>query len=190
MVLTAMILVRSAARPAQTGDGAGDASEQGRIWVTLEIEHRLNEYLPGWERRKDPSVASSEDLLWYYFSGDVRIGLDDAVISSSVGSVPALHFAGSTLEACRRLVAGQAYEYAFTEVDEVIFFERSDDGSVTISSTLDSVLIAVGYGAFVDSVKAFVLSEVAMLTHRHPGLGAHVIVQKLLHEVQSINELG
>jgi hypothetical protein len=50
-------------------------------------------------------------LLWYYFPGDVEIIADGVALTSTVGSVPAIHFVAALIGAREALAAGYGSHY-------------------------------------------------------------------------------
>lgn len=141
--------------------------------------------LAGWEQRRPPGQASSADLLWYYFPGDIEIRSGGAALASVEGSIPALHFVAAMIAARGTLTSGEnlGYSYHFTEVDQCISFRRNGD-EVHVECNFAEDILRVSFSEFSREVGLFAKREIQNLEHDYPDISVHPLVQDLLSNVK------
>jgi len=154
--------------------------------MVIQIRHRREVQLPptGWEYRSDPGQASSAELLWSFFPGNIEMRVDETEIVSPVASVPALHFAVAVVQAMDVLVlsSNSSYVYNFTEADERITF-RDSDKRVYITCSYSESELTVSTDEFSHGVAAFIQRVIRDLGCEYPSLRGHSIVRNLLQKV-------
>lgn len=161
--------------------------------MSLKINH-WREVRPdpiGWEQHHAPDQASNAELLWHFFPGDVEIRSRGMVLSSKVGSVPALHFVAAMIGTRDALTLGinSRYLYSFTEADQCIHFQRGDDG-VRIECNFSANVLAVPFDEFSREVGFFVRREIEYLGCEYPALLAHPLVHDLLRKCGDEKDAG
>jgi hypothetical protein len=150
--------------------------------VSLEVTFRpeISAVAVGWERRKSPVKASSQDLLISFFPGDIEIRSQDATFTSNGSWVPLLNFIAGVLQVRDLLSVGGSpeYLYVFTEVSHEINFRRDED-DVIIESTLAPGTIVVGFDELAATVCDFARREIERVDVEFPGMLGHPLVQDL-----------
>ena len=143
----------------------------------------------GWEHRRPPEQASNADLLWYFFPGDLEIVADGAALTSTVGSVPALHFVAAMIEARNTMGLGvnARYSYSFTEADQCINFERGDH-TVRIECDFSPIVLTVPFDEFSREVCFFARRYIQALGREFPALLVHPLVYDLLRRCEGEGE--
>ncbi|MFI6100256.1 hypothetical protein ACIA8G_32320 [Lentzea sp. NPDC051213] len=153
--------------------------------MSLKINHLRESLLDpiGWEHHRAPDQASDADLLWYFFPGDIEVVSDDAVLTSDVGSVPALHFVAAMIGARDALAVGDnpRYTYDFTEVDHCIIFQKVGD-DVSIESNFSAKVLTAPLDQFSRGVCNFVRREIEDLIRLYPALSVRPLVNDLLRK--------
>ncbi|WP_133981550.1 hypothetical protein [Kribbella voronezhensis] len=152
--------------------------------MSLEIKH-WREAPPnrvGWEHRRAPAQASSADLLWYFFPGDVEVAYGGAALASRGASVPALHFVAGIIGARDTLAAGDdaRYTYSFTEADQWIDFWA--DKKVHIECNFSDSVLTIPLEEFSREVCDFARREIDDLVLEYPALLMHPLVRDLLRK--------
>ncbi len=139
--------------------------------------------LLGWETSRDCSTATRQELLWYFFSGDVGIITDEIEFRSQFGMVPALNFGLALLAAIDDLSRDKAsFVYTFTECDEWISFTR--EGELTrIKCSFAPGEAVVPYVEYVHSSRAFVRQLVDDLGMQYPSLMGHTIISEISKKI-------
>ncbi|MBL7500657.1 hypothetical protein I6A84_32020 [Frankia sp. CNm7] len=150
--------------------------------MSLEINHRrsASSGTVGWERFGTPDQATSAELLWYFFPGDVEILSHGTSLASEVGSVPALHFVAAMVGARDELASGTGsrYSYDFTEADQSISFQRRG-GDVRIETSFSTNVLTIPLDEFSSGVRLFARREIEDLGREYPALLAHPLMLDL-----------
>jgi hypothetical protein len=124
-------------------------------------------------------------LLWYFFPGDVEMVAGGTALTSTVGSVPALHFVAAMIGArdAMALSINSRYSYGFTEADQCINFERSDD-DVRVECTFSPNVLTVPFDEFSREVCNFARRDIQALGQEFSALLVHPFVHDLLRRCE------
>lgn len=150
-----------------------------------EIRYTLTDpaILSGWERRADVATAARGDLLWSGFPGDLVIATADGEIGTDFCWVPMLEFALSIVGVVDQLtMPGSTAEYAFTESDDELTFQRSRE-LIRISATFTDTVLTTTIPELSDAVRRFAVHLADDLIARFPRFADNPLAAELQNAV-------
>lgn len=155
----------------------------------IEFSYR-RENLPGllgWEHRRDCSLATRGDLLWYFFPVDILIRSDGREIETRHAGIPLLHFTLAVIGIAGELSSSDSgvAHYVFTESEEELSFTRRAD-IAEIRSSFDATILEFPAAELGGAVKDFSSQVIDDLVSGCPSLSASPVVAEVAAGLEGI----